>query len=531
MPLTDITNAVASRNSEDAGGGVKKTFARKNRPPSETTKSTPLAGLGPIASPEASTPSPSPDGQEDAPVAKERAQCAWLSRRRSSCIMPFRMQQNAEKVAGGGAARRKRADKKAQQRQAELQAFLLRMRQHYAEVDAYELVEEEEVEDDKQEDAGRKTGPVSAAAVRATAREKRVVPPVPEQRSSDAAASPPCQPAAAGADLRATTPWSGAATAADLRCRQEEDEEAGAVAAASSSSSPAQADSGACGSLDSLSDSNSPDVMPLDHAAAAQSQLLPQVAPAGRPSLAGRRSSVVIPADTRLSLSMAPGRPSLARRGSMAAPPLAEEGKEEKDDGGTRPSATLNPNRLSVAASGRASLAGPRHSLLISDKRMSLLPPAMAAGRKSSLLPGRPSMLPARQSLAPQPPLLLPEEEEEEEGSQAHPAKAAAAAQEEEEEEEETTAEEDADAAAVRDQAPALSPLQQLLQLCGQGTDAAAIPSMDALLAQHAEVARITKIGEGTYGKTETQAAYARMAFGSSASHATLGMCSQLPCS
>ncbi|KAF5840645.1 hypothetical protein DUNSADRAFT_16018 [Dunaliella salina] len=56
---------------------------------------------------------------------------------------------------------------------------------------------------------------------------------------------------------------------------------------------------------------------------------------------------------------------------------------------------------------------------------------------------------------------------------------------------------------APRAQAPLeeLTPLQQLLQVCSQSVDTSQIPSMDAFIGAQADLRKISKIGEGTYGE------------------------------
>ncbi|KAL4446368.1 hypothetical protein ABPG77_003175 [Micractinium sp. CCAP 211/92] len=46
-----------------------------------------------------------------------------------------------------------------------------------------------------------------------------------------------------------------------------------------------------------------------------------------------------------------------------------------------------------------------------------------------------------------------------------------------------------------------LTPLQQLLVLCGQETDPELLPSMDELLGRHVDLKKVRKIGEGTFGE------------------------------
>ncbi|KAL4423699.1 hypothetical protein ABPG75_001000 [Micractinium tetrahymenae] len=46
-----------------------------------------------------------------------------------------------------------------------------------------------------------------------------------------------------------------------------------------------------------------------------------------------------------------------------------------------------------------------------------------------------------------------------------------------------------------------LTPLQQLLALCGQETDSELLPSMDELLGRHVDLKKVRKIGEGTFGE------------------------------
>lgn len=65
------------------------------------------------------------------------------------------------------------------------------------------------------------------------------------------------------------------------------------------------------------------------------------------------------------------------------------------------------------------------------------------------------------------------------------------------------------EAAAVA--AAEVTPLEALLEQCGQGGQAAALPSMDELLGRHVDLAAVRKIGEGTFG--EAFKARARRAF------------------
>ncbi|KAK9822448.1 hypothetical protein WJX81_001130 [Elliptochloris bilobata] len=127
--------------------------------------------------------------------------------------------------------------------------------------------------------------------------------------------------------------------------------------------------------------------------------------------------------------------------------------------------------------------------------------------------------------------LLAAEEEDEEEGDgkperlaeqlgsvlMLGPGEALLAAQEEDEEEDDdeqgtAAAEEGAAAeagacaallASYKDEAveEALTPLQQLMRMCCQETDVAALPSMEALLGRHVDLAAVRKIGEGTFGE------------------------------
>ncbi|KAL0033637.1 hypothetical protein WJX79_009265 [Trebouxia sp. C0005] len=61
----------------------------------------------------------------------------------------------------------------------------------------------------------------------------------------------------------------------------------------------------------------------------------------------------------------------------------------------------------------------------------------------------------------------------------------------------------EADVAAVSGQLSQLelTPMKQLLKLCGQDVDVANLPSMEELLGQFASLAHIKKIGEGTFGE------------------------------
>eukprot|EP00798_Chlamydomonas_sp_ICE-L_P014639 gene14639-20675_t len=52
-----------------------------------------------------------------------------------------------------------------------------------------------------------------------------------------------------------------------------------------------------------------------------------------------------------------------------------------------------------------------------------------------------------------------------------------------------------------RDASLTLTPMQQLLEVCGQNVDLDQIPSMDELIGGQAELKKIIKIGEGTYGE------------------------------
>lgn len=115
------------------------------------------------------------------------------------------------------------------------------------------------------------------------------------------------------------------------------------------------------------------------------------------------------------------------------------------------------------------------------------------------------------------------DEEEEEEGAEAEllAAGAAHAAGEQQEQQQQqqaaqaqaaadqavAAAEADMAALAVREEQQEeeeeeeLSPLQQLLALCGQETDPALLPGMDDLLGRHVDMKRVRKIGEGTFGE------------------------------
>jgi serine/threonine-protein kinase haspin len=56
-------------------------------------------------------------------------------------------------------------------------------------------------------------------------------------------------------------------------------------------------------------------------------------------------------------------------------------------------------------------------------------------------------------------------------------------------------------AAAAPAPGPAAAPFEALLELCGQAGEAGALPSMEALLARHADLAGARKVGEGTFGE------------------------------
>lgn len=559
-------NTLGAEGCCDVAQQPQKTFQRRNakeKAPKSSSKSLDIVFAEPAIATPASAAVPGILGADaggdstggpaadDAPASQYyNRMLGNMSKRRTSYIVPFSLMPREEGGAGAKAGRRK--DKKALQREAELREFLKQMKHYYEDVDAFELVEEEEASPEK-------------PARRAAAGEEAQQQGDPDGASDAlASSSEAAEPTARGFDLRALTPLSEAteedqpssSVSSDLAASPAD--AAATVARASSlsflsSASTLPTASGASLSLASGGDSNSPassqsaeeeekrqqplpprrpSVAAFHHRPSRVSHLvqLPQIVseargeepqqqrklsllpPRDRASLApAGRKSVLLPPGGRLSLApeagAASGRPSLAPAGRFSLLPASQLREEEEDgevsEGGKE--AQQAERRASVAQ--RASAA----------HRLSLLP---APGRKSSLLPGRPSILPPRMSLAPGAPLAGLSEESEPASEPDAAATAAAAMQQQlpqgGAQDDDESAARDQCASAAHDEcqlykalpppasptpSPALSPLQQLLALCDQDTDLSQVPAMDKLLSKYADVAKIIKIGEGTYGE------------------------------
>ena len=445
-------------------------------------------------------------------------------------------------------------------RREALAEYLARMAAHFAEVDAFELAEEDEGA------AETPLAPSAAPSARLHAAGARSVGGGVVAAAAAVAGPTPLPLAAATPDeaVGASRPSSGRVTRSGSRQQQQQAEPtpgASSLAATTPASSAAAESPSSSGTPGSLLPFGAP-----------RASLRPSLLPTG--GAANKRRS-----------SMAHGllrRQTLLPASAMVRPSIGDGAAEaEPASGAAQLRARQRLSSLALLPPLPLAGAGQRASGRASDMRRSSLLPAVAvaagaAGRRSSSLApaaaaaaaarrssardslaGGPGARPSKASLA-MPGAVLEEEEaageeaadevpaleapraagrasaaarlsrqlaamrvsgaggaiaeegadDEEEGDEAaadeETAAAAAAAGVEEfaaviEEEEEEEDEEDEDEPA--DAKAARTPLQQLLAVCGQSTDTGAVLSMEELLGGLLDLKRIVKLGEGTYGE------------------------------
>ncbi|PRW60889.1 transducin beta 3 isoform A [Chlorella sorokiniana] len=233
----------------------------------------------------------------------------------------------------------------------------------------------------------------------------------------------------------------------------------------------------------------------------------------GKIPAAGVAAQGLHTADAGIAGAMAGDRPAL----SPIASPGGEEGGSEAGDSPLAQQSVAVTALEQLPADSPAAAASPAAALAAADEETDA---AEALAAEEAAAEAVASPLPAAAAVAAE--ATAEEEaaaEEVAEGQAAAEPEAAPASpavealrheleaklqlQEEEQQQavqlEEAAAE--TEAAAEDEEAEELTPLQQLLALCGQETDPELLPSMDELLGKHVDLKKVRKIGEGTFGE------------------------------
>ncbi|GBF88054.1 hypothetical protein Rsub_00766 [Raphidocelis subcapitata] len=597
MVLRDVANAPrgeaeAASEQQQQGAAPIKTFQRRQPgasksstapapPPAAATpapsasrasaaaatpasEATPLDTPSSIASDSTGagwTPGPRDGDGDDA--AGAAAAHAWRPPRRAagrSSLLPGAALPGGaawrEEAPGTRVVQRWRGRGMSRAKRAALEEYLAQMAAHFAEVDAFELIEEDE------EAATPYAAPPAASQPRAAAAAPTAATPLP---LAPGGASPAAWPAGGG-DLLAATPERGGGAAAaapgaapagrtrsasrrgaSLLASTPGSDLAASTPASSGSETPSSSAAGTPLAPWTRAGASAPRASAADgrrssmaHGLLRRQTLLPAGAlrpDAGPAAAAGTPASgaAQLRARQRLSsLSLLPplaqpprgsaasaaprvsGRPSFpaadARRSSLLpAGPLAgrRSGSLAAAAAARRSSAR---DSLAPAPGARRSAAAPKQSLAVAGRLPGAVveedeegEEAAAAADAAEKLAGQlDSQLRVEEGegadgeAADVEEGVEEEEVEEEEDEAAFEGATAAAEAEAEAGEEQAEEEEGAEAAAA---AGALTPLQQLLSVCGQGTDAGSVPGMEQLLGDLLDLKRVTKLGEGTYGE------------------------------